>query len=176
MKDNSKEVLTEITSNYFPVLMTTKYLSPGYKVKYITGETDRSIIYNDNKSSLTFSKDGKEQAVFYDDKTTADADASTTYTDIPAGLKGVFNTTFELTGANKQYFAIDATTGKVTLAETAFGQVGLVGQTVDVEKKIGEDLVQCGFAEEVRDTKTTRRDTKSKTVQSKTEEEENADD
>ena len=27
-----------------------------------------------NKSSLTFSKDGKEQAVFYDDKTTADAD------------------------------------------------------------------------------------------------------
>ena len=44
------------------------------------------------------------------------------------------------------------------------------GQTVDVEKKIGEDLVQCGFAEEVRDTKTTRRDTKSKTVQSKTEE------
>ena len=50
------------------------------------------------------------------------------------------------------------------------------GQTVDVEKKIGEDLVQCGFAEEVRDTKTTRRDTKSKTVQSKTEEEENADD
>ena len=56
------------------------------------------------------------------------------------------------------------------LAETAFGQVGLVGQTVDVDKKIGEDLVQCGFAEEVRDTKTTRRDTKSKTVQSKTEE------
>ena len=45
-----------------------------------------------------------------------------------------------------------------------------------VDKKIGEDLVQCGFAEEVRDTKTTRRDTKSKTVQSKTEEEENADD
>ena len=135
VKDNSKEVLTEITSNYFPVLMTTKYLSPGYKVKYITGETDRSIIYNDNKSSLTFSKDGKEQAVFYDDKTTADADASTTYTDIPAGLKGVFNTTFELTGANKQYFAIDATTGKVTLAETAFGQVGLVGQTVDVDAK-----------------------------------------
>ena len=44
------------------------------------------------------------------------------------------------------------------------------GQTVDVGKKIGEDLVQCGFAEEVRDTKTTRRDTKSKTVQSKTEE------
>ena len=43
------------------------------------------------------------------------------------------------------------------------------GQTVDVGKKIGEDLVQCGFAE-VRDTKTTRRDTKSKTVQSKTEE------
>ena len=42
------------------------------------------------------------------------------------------------------------------------------GQTVDVDKKIGEDLVQCGFAEEVRDTK-------SKTVQSKTEEEENAD-
>lgn len=38
------------------------------------------------------------------------------------------------------------------------------GQTVDVDKKIGEDLVQCGFAEEVRDTKTTRRDTKSKTV------------
>ena len=28
------------------------------------------------------------------------------------------------------------------------------GQTVDVGKKIGEDLVQCGFAEEVRDTKT----------------------
>ena len=49
------------------------------------------------------------------------------------------------------------------------------GQTVDVDKKIGEDLVQCGFAEEVRDTKITRRDTKSKTVQSKTEEE-NADD
>ena len=37
------------------------------------------------------------------------------------------------------------------------------GQTVDVDKKIGEDLVQCGFAEEVRDTKITRRDTKSKT-------------
>ena len=50
------------------------------------------------------------------------------------------------------------------------------GQTVDVDKKIGEDLVQCRFAEEVRDTTTTRRDTKSKTVQSKTEEEENADD
>ena len=50
------------------------------------------------------------------------------------------------------------------------------GQIVDVDKKIGEDLVQCGFAEEVRDTKITRRDTKSKTVQSKTEEEENADD
>ena len=43
------------------------------------------------------------------------------------------------------------------------------GQTVDVDKKIGEDLVQCRFAEEVRDTK-------SKTVQSKTEEEESADD
>ena len=50
------------------------------------------------------------------------------------------------------------------------------GQIVDVDKKIGEDLVQCRFAEEVRDTKITRRDTKSKTVQSKTEEEENADD
>ena len=53
---------------------------------------------------------------------------------------------------------------------------GLTFSFSDVEKKIGEDLVQCGFAEEVRDTKTTRRDTKSKTVQSKTEEEENADD
>ena len=134
-KCDSGELTEEGVNDILAVLMTTKYLSPGYKVKYITGETDRSIIYNDNKSSLTFSKDGKEQAVFYDDKTTADADASTTYTDIPAGLKGVFNTTFELTGANKQYFAIDATTGKVTLAETAFGQVGLVGQTVDVDAK-----------------------------------------
>ncbi len=31
------------------------------------------------------------------------------------------------------------------------------GQTVDVDKKIGEDLVQCGFAEEVRDTKNNKK-------------------
>ena len=132
VKDNSKEVFTEVTSNYFPVLMTTKYLSPRYKVKYVSGETGRDIIYNDNTSKLIFSTSGKEQAVFYDDKATADADASTNYVDVPAGLDGVFNTTFALNGANKSYFNIDATTGEVTLASTAFGQVGLVGQQIDV--------------------------------------------
>lgn len=132
VKDNSKEVFTEVTSNYFPVLMTTKYLSPSYKVKYVSGETGRDIIYNDNTSKLIFSTSGKEQAVFYDDKVTADADASTNYVDVPAGLDGVFNTTFALNGANKSYFNIDATTGEVTLASTAFGQVGLVGQQIDV--------------------------------------------
>lgn len=132
VKDNSKEVFTEVTSNYFPVLMTTKYLSPSYKVKYVSGETGRDIIYNDNTSKLIFSTSGKEQAVFYDDKATADADASTNYVDVPAGLDGVFNTTFALNGANKSYFNIDATTGEVTLASTAFGQVGLVGQQIDV--------------------------------------------
>lgn len=132
VKDNSKEVFTEVTSNYFPVLMTTKYLSPSYKVKYVSGETGRDIIYNDNTSKLIFSTSGKEQAVFYDDKTAADADASTNYVDVPAGLDGVFNTTFALNGANKSYFNIDATTGEVTLASTAFGQVGLVGQQIDV--------------------------------------------
>ena len=49
------------------------------------------------------------------------------------------------------------------------------GQTVDVDKKIGEDLVQCGFAEEVRDTKITRRTLNLKQCNPKTEEE-NADD
>ena len=132
VKDNSKEVFTEVTSNYFPVLMTTKYLSPSYKVKYVSGETGRDIIYNDNTSKLIFSTSGKEQAVFYDDKAAADADASTNYVDVPAGLDGVFNTTFALNGANKSYFNIDATTGEVTLASTAFGQVGLVGQQIDV--------------------------------------------
>ena len=132
VKDNSKEVFTEVTSNYFPVLMTTKYLSPSYKVKYVSGETGRDIIYNDNTSKLIFSTSGKEQAVFYDDKVTADVDASTNYVDVPAGLDGVFNTTFALNGANKSYFNIDATTGEVTLASTAFGQVGLVGQQIDV--------------------------------------------
>lgn len=133
VKDNSKEVFTEVTSNYFPVLMTTKYLSPSYKVKYVSGETGRDIIYNETATTpLTFSKAGKEQAVFYDNKVAADADASTDYVDVPAGLDGVFNTTFELNGANKDYFDIDATTGEVTLASTAFGQVGLVGQQIDV--------------------------------------------
>jgi len=133
VKDNSKEVFTEITSSYFPVLMTTKYLSPSYKVKYVSGETGRDIIYNETAAiPLTFSKDGKVQAVFYNDKTTADADASTDYVDVPVGLKGVFTTTFALDGANKAYFDIDPATGKVTLNSTAFGQVGLVGQQVDV--------------------------------------------
>ncbi|MFQ9237844.1 MAG: hypothetical protein ACLU3W_15615 [Bacteroides ovatus] len=134
VKDNSKEeVFTEVTSSYFPVLMTTKYLSPSYKVKYVSGETSRDIVYNETAATpLTFSKDGKVQAVFYDDKTTADADASTSYVDVPVGLKGVFTTTFALEGANKAYFDIDPATGKVTLNSTAFGQVGLVGQQVDV--------------------------------------------
>ena len=133
VKDNSKEVFTEVTSNYFPVLMTTKYLSPSYKVKYVSGETGRDIIYNETATTpLTFSKAGKEQAVFYDDKATADADASASYVDVPAGLDGVFNTTFELNGANKDYFDINPATGAVTLNSTAFGQVGLVGQQIDV--------------------------------------------
>lgn len=38
------------------------------------------------------------------------------------------------------------------------------GQTVDVEKYIGEDLVKCGFAEEVKSEKNTKRDTKPKVV------------
>ncbi len=133
VKDNSKEVFTEVTSSYFPVLMTTKYLSPSYKVKYVSGETGRDIVYNETTNEpLTFSKEGKVQAVFYDDETTADADASTSYVDVPTGLKGVFNTTFALEGDNKGYFDINPTTGAVTLNSTAFGQVGLVGQQIDV--------------------------------------------
>ena len=132
VKDNSKEVFTEVTSSYFPVLMTTKYLSPS-KVKYVSGETGRDIVYNETTNEpLTFSKEGKVQAVFYDDETTADADASTSYVDVPTGLKEVFNTTFALEGDNKGYFDINPTTGAVTLNSTAFGQVGLVGQQIDV--------------------------------------------
>lgn len=153
VKDNSEKVLTEVTSNYFPVLMTTQYLSSGYKVKYVSGETGREIIYNDNASKLEFNKEGKVQAVFYDTEAAADVDASSTFVDIPAGLKGVFTTTFELTGDNKSYFSIDKTTGKVTLASTAFGQVGLVGQIVGVtaktaisgvEKPVSTDLTADG--------------------------------
>lgn len=153
VKDNSEKVLTEVTSNYFPVLMTTKYLNPS-KVRYVSGETGREIIYNDNASKLEFNKEGKEQAVFYDTEAAADADASTTYANVPEGLKGVFTTTFELTGDNKSYFSIDKTTGKVTLASTAFGQVGLVGQTVGVtaktaisgvEKPVSTDLTDGGL-------------------------------
>lgn len=154
VKDNSEKVLTEVTSNYFPVLMTTQYLSSGYKVKYVSGETGREIIYNDNASKLEFNKEGKVQAVFYDTEAAADADASSTFVDIPAGLKGVFTTSFELTGDNKSYFSIDKTTGKVTLESTAFGQVGLVGQTVGVtaktaisgvEKPVSTDLTDDGL-------------------------------
>ena len=140
VKDNTngenKEALTEVTSNYFPVLMTTKYLSPGYKVKYVSSEIGRDIIYNDKDSKLTFGKTGsKVQAIFYDDEAAANTDASNQYEDVPVGLKGVFTTTFELTGANKSYFAINSTTGEVSLASTAFGQVGLVGQGVDITAK-----------------------------------------
>lgn len=37
------------------------------------------------------------------------------------------------------------------------------GQVVDVDKKIGEDLVKCGFAEEIKAAKSTKKDTKPKT-------------
>lgn len=37
------------------------------------------------------------------------------------------------------------------------------GQTVDVDKKIGEDLVKCGFAEEIKAAKSAKKDTKPKT-------------
>lgn len=154
VKDNGKDVFTEVTSNYFPVLMTTQYLSSGYKVEYVSGETGREIIYNDNASKLEFNKNGKVQAVFYDTEAEADADASGTLVDIPAGLKGVFTTSFELTGENKSYFSIDETTGTVTLKSSAFGQVGLVGQTVGVtaitaisgvEKPVSTDLTDGGL-------------------------------
>lgn len=36
------------------------------------------------------------------------------------------------------------------------------GQTVEVDRKIGEDLIKCGFAEEIKASKTTKRDTKPK--------------
>ncbi len=36
------------------------------------------------------------------------------------------------------------------------------GQTVDVDKKIGEDLVKCGFAEEIKAAKSAKKDTKPK--------------
>lgn len=36
------------------------------------------------------------------------------------------------------------------------------GQIVDVDKKIGEDLVKCGFAEEIKTAKSAKKDTKPK--------------
>ena len=36
------------------------------------------------------------------------------------------------------------------------------GQTVDVDKRIGEDLVKCGFAEEIKAAKSVKKDTKPK--------------
>ena len=36
------------------------------------------------------------------------------------------------------------------------------GQIVDVDKKIGEDLVKCGFAEEIKAAKSAKKDTKPK--------------
>ena len=35
------------------------------------------------------------------------------------------------------------------------------GETIEVEDYIGKDLIQCGFAEEVKIVKTSKRDTKS---------------
>ena len=34
------------------------------------------------------------------------------------------------------------------------------GETIEVEDYIGKDLIQCGFAEEVKTVKTSKRDTK----------------
>jgi len=36
------------------------------------------------------------------------------------------------------------------------------GQTVDVDKKIGEDLVKCGFAEEIKSAKSAKKEAKPK--------------
>lgn len=36
------------------------------------------------------------------------------------------------------------------------------GQTVDVDKKIGEDLVKCGFAEEIKAAKSAKKEMKPK--------------
>lgn len=138
VKDNSEKVLTEVTSNYFPVLMTTQYLNPS-KVRYVSNEEGREIIYNDKNSSLTFGeKNGTLQVILYDSEEAANAAAGEDedFKEVSKGLEGVFTTTFELTGANKSYFNINAEKGIVTLDSKAFGQVGLVGQTVGVTAKI----------------------------------------
>lgn len=48
------------------------------------------------------------------------------------------------------------------------------GETVEVADYIGKDLIQCGFAEEIKTIKTSKRDTKSTARDTKTEGESNA--
>lgn len=48
------------------------------------------------------------------------------------------------------------------------------GETVEVADYIGKDLIQCGFAEEVKTVKTSKRDTKSIARDTKVEDESNA--
>lgn len=136
-KEAGTEVASDITSSYFPVLMTEKYMTD---VQYVTAETGRDIIYNEKESSLIFGdneaqkKYGKTQAKLYDDEATAETNAGD-FEDVPEGIKGIFNTKFELSGDNASYFQIVPTTGEVKLSSSAFNQIGLVGQTVDVVAK-----------------------------------------
>lgn len=49
------------------------------------------------------------------------------------------------------------------------------GETIDVADYIGKDLIQCGFAEEVKTAKASKRDTKPVTKDTKPSGEDNAD-
>ena len=49
------------------------------------------------------------------------------------------------------------------------------GQIVDVDNKIGDDLIKCGFAEEIKSTRSSG-DTTRKSVKTEPEEDNDADD
>ena len=51
---------------------------------------------------------------------------------------------------------------KVTISCSGLSFSFAEGQVVDVDKKIGEDLVKCGFAEEIKAAKSAKKDTKPK--------------
>lgn len=63
---------------------------------------------------------------------------------------------------------------KITTSCSGYHFTFTQGETVEVEDYIGKDLIQCGFAEEVKTVKTSKRDTKNMVRDMKAEDESNA--
>ena len=113
--DYSSPYKTSITSNYFPVEMSTYYLSDAKVVLAQNEELDKDIIYDDNTSKVDYSKAGKIQLGVFTSKSAIDW-GSAEYKDLNhfAGCVDFSKFSMEYTVTNTDKLQIDKA-GIVTL-------------------------------------------------------------